>query len=503
MASLDATSSAVYVVAGELVLAEPAARRLADGLAEKTGCRLQVHRHPPRLAPLLEDLRTFSLFEPAKVVLAVDTAVLADSKAAADLVDQAAEVVPLGGDELGARERQAASRLLQALRLFGADPDAGEPAAVLEGMPEWSLQGGAAFRRGRGGRGRGKRQVEELREGLAALLAAAREAEVVGYAEGEVADLGELASGGLPDGHNLVLAERSADPDHPIVRRLEEQGRVVRVGSLEEGKGGDWHGLDLLARELSRQTGVGIDGDALEELARRTLRSEDDRKSKAADPDSASRFAGEYRKLANLAQGKAAAGDGGDGRAGKVRITRALVESAVTDRGEEDVWALLDAVGEGRAGEALARLDRMLTGASDPLAIRLQFFALLAGFCRTLTAVAGLMQLHGVRPGETNYGRFKGNLADRLKGPLPGGGKSPVASMHPFRLHRAYLAAGRLPPEVVDRLPAWVLDTELELKGESGDPDTALSHLVARLAGAERTPLRGGPGRGQARGRRR
>jgi hypothetical protein len=58
--------------------------------------------------------------------------------------------------------------------------------------------------------------------------------------------------------------------------------------------------------------------------------------------------------------------------------------------------------------------------------------------------------------------------------------------MHPFRLHRAYLAAGRLPRGVAEKLPAWVLETELEIKGESSDPDVALSHLVARLAGAVR-----------------
>ena len=495
--SLDGPRAAVYLVAGELVLAEPAAERLARGLAEVAGCRLQIHRHPPRLSPLFEDLRTFSLFEPAKVMLAVDTALLADHRAAADLVDQAAEVLPLAsespsGDDLGNRERQAASRLVQALRLFGLDPAAGEAGPVIRSLPKWALQGGAAFRRGRSGRGRGKRQVEDLAEGLAALLAAARDAGVQGYAEGEVAELGTLADGGLPDGHCLVLAERSADPGHPVVKALEAAGRVVRLASLEEQKrGGGWAGLDDLAQEMERQTGVAIERGALGELARRTLKGDDDRKSSSADADSAGRFSGEYRKLANLAQGRAAAG-------GEARITRELVAGSVTDRGEEDVFKLLDAVGEGRAGEALSRLDRMLSGSSDPIAERLKFFALLAGFCRTLTAVRGMMQVHGVRPGEGNYGRFKSTLEPRLKAALPGGGNNPLGNMHPYRLHRAYLAAGRLPDDVVLHLPAWVLETEFELKGESGDPDTALTHLVARLAGAKRAAparSRGGHGR--------
>ena len=462
------------------MLAEAAAQRLARGLAERSGCRVQVHRHPPRLSPLFEDLRTFSLFEPAKVVLAVDTALLADKAAAADLVDQAAEAVPLsggtgGGGELGGAERQAASRLLQALRLFGADPDGGEPDRVLDALPAWALEGGAAFRRGRTGRGRGKRQVEELREGLAALLAAARESGVAGYAEGEVAELGAVAAGGLPDGHSLVLAERFADRDHPVVRLLDDADRVVRVASLEEQRSGGWEGLGELAAELARQTGVEAEPGALAELARRTLRGDDDRKSKGADPESTGRFAGEYRKLAHLAQ---ASGAG--------RIDRSMVEGSVTDRGEEDVWALLDAVGEGRPGEALARLDRMLSGADDPMAVRLTFFALLAGFCRQLAAVRGMMAMADVAAGESFYPKFKERIAPRLQAPLPDGRKNPLAGLHPSRLHRAYLAASRLPEAFLAKLPSEVLETELQLKGEASEADVALARFVARLSTAGR-----------------
>ena len=402
---------------------------------------------------------------------------MADRNAAADLVDEAAAVLPLGVDdsnagELGGGEREAAARLVRALRLFSVDPAAGEPDAALAALPAWALEGGAAFRRGRSGRGRGKNQVAELREGLAALLAAARGAGIAGYAEGEVSELSAFAGGGAPDGHTLVLAERSADDDHPLVAGLAARGAVLRVGVLAEGRGGAWEGLELLAEELAGQTGVGIEPAALEELARRTLRGDADRKSKGADRDSASRFAGEYRKLANLAAAR-----------GESRIGRAMVAGAVADRGDEDVWKLLDAVGEGRADEALARLARLLAGADDPVAARLQFFALLAGFCRNLTAVRGLVELHGLRPDEGNYGRFKNALAPKLGAELTGGRRSPVAGMHPFRLHRAYLAAGRLPRGVAEKLPAWVLETELEIKGDSRDPDVALSHLVARLAG--------------------
>ena len=472
------------LVAGELVLAEPAAMRLAQAAAERAGAgrsgsagaggagsAIQVHRHPPRLGPLLQDLRTYSLFSSAKVVVVVDSAVLADRSAAADLVDQAAEALPLGAGEAGEGERRAASRLLQALRLFGIDPDHGEPPAVVAGLPDWALAGGAAYRKAKSGRGRGKNQVEALKEGLVELLAAARDLGLSGFAPGELADLAQIVAGGAPEGHLLILAERSADPGHPLVEALAARGAVARLGELSEERGGGWSGLAELAEELERQTSVGIEPAALEELARRTLKGGDDRGSQRADPDSASRFAGEYRKLATLAGGG--------------RITRAQVAESVEDRGEEDVWKLLDAVGEGRGGEALARLARLLGGAGDPIAERLGFFSLLAGFCRTLTATAGMIRLAGVRPGETNYHRFKERVAPALQAKeLPGGGKNPLAGLHPYRLHRAYLAAGRLDPDLVDRLPALVLDAELQVKGESGEPDAAIAHLVARLAGA-------------------
>jgi hypothetical protein len=456
----------LYLVAGDLVLAEPAAERLAAALAAAAGCEVERHRRPARLTPLLEDLRTYSLFTPAKVVVAVGSAVLADRADAADLFDEALEAgAPPAGDELGPRARPAASRLLQALRLFGIDPYAGEPPAALAQVPAWALGGGQAARRRRG-KGRGKAEVEEAREELANLLAAARAAEMQGWAETDLAELGSIAQLGLPPGHALVLAESAAATDHPLVAALAARGAYVDAGRLSAERGGGWKGLDLIAGELERQTGAAIAPDALAELARRTLRQEE------RHADSTSRFAAEYRKLADLAAGGS--------------IERALVEEAIVDRGEEDVWQLLDAVAAGRGGEALDRLARLMRGADDPFAARLAFFGLLAAFCRQLTAVGGLLQAGEVPKGESSYQRFKARIAPLLQAELAGGAKNPVAHLHPFRLHRVYLAASRLPPGDLGLLPWRVLETETRLKGESGDADTALAELLSAVAGAAR-----------------
>ncbi|MFL6200998.1 MAG: DNA polymerase III subunit delta [Thermoanaerobaculia bacterium] len=459
----------VCLVHGDLVLAEPAAVRVAETLAAAHALpkeHVELHRHPSSLAPILQDLRTYSLFGGAKVLLALDTAVFADRNAAAGLIDDAAEVLPLNSPALGPRERQAASRLLQALHLFGTE--------ALSGLPAWAFEGD---RRGRGGRARGKKQVEELRANLAPLLEAAVREGIQGIGEGDLAELTDAVRGGLPDGHALVLAERSVAADHPLVRLLDERGAVLSVGSVESERGG-WQGLEPIAEELQRQTGVAIASDALSELARRTLRQEGEgrnRVGKGIDADSTARLAGEYRKLANLAQG-----------AGEKRIGRNLVEQNVEDRGEEDVWQLLDAVATGRPGEALDRLRRLLASSDDPLAARLSFFSLFASFCRQLTAIRGMMRAARVPAGESNFGRFRDRLAPSLQGELPGGGKNPLAGIHPFRLHRAYLAASRLPEPMLARLPSDVLETELQIKGESGEADAALADLVARVAAAGR-----------------
>lgn len=480
LSRLDPKSVQVCLVHGDLVLAEPAALRIAEalaGAARLPPSAVEVHRRPASLSPLLQDLRTYSLFASGKVVLAVDSAVLADRSAAGELIDDAAEVIPVfaGADRpLSPRERQGASRLLQALHLFDLDPYAGPPDRVLAGLPAWVLEGGKARRSG--GRGRGKKQVEELRTGLAGLLEAARREEIRGTGESDLSELADVVRGGLPQGHTLVLAEGAVAADHPVVRLLEERGAVLALGRVESDRG-SWQGLEPLARELERQTGVAITADALAELARRTLRQEGDGRGRGTggvDADSTARLAGEYRKLANLAEWS-----GG-------RIDRKLVEQAVEDRGEEDVWQLLDAIAAGRGGEALDRLHRLIAAAEEPLAARLSFFSLLASFCRQLVAVRGMMRVARVPANEANYARFKNSHAPALQSEIPTGGKNPLAGLHPFRLHRAYLAACRMPEPLLARLPAELLDTELQLKGESGEADVALARLVARLSQAGR-----------------
>lgn len=453
----------LYLVTGELVLAEPAGVELATALAGDSSYELR--RRPADLAPIVEDLRTYSLFGTGKVVLVVDSAVLADRETASALVGEAISALPVSsGEELSGSERGGALRLLQALHVFGVDPAAHEARPLLGELPDWALAGP-------GGRKPSKKQAESRRDSLAPLLEKARAEGLRGIGEEGIAQLSELHRRGLPAGHALVLVERSVASDHPLVERVDETGCLVSVERIRSTRRG-WEGVEAVSAQLETETGVGITREALDELARRTLREEEGRGRGGgeAEAESTARLAAEYRKLAEVSRGET--------------IVLETVERSVADRGEEDVWALLDAVGEGRGGEALSRLERLLAASEDPVRESLSFFALLASYCRHLVAVDGLLANREIPRGEGSYGRFKDRLAPRLTEGLEEGLDNPLSGVHPFRLHRSYLAASRLPSGFAETLPPRLLDTELALKGGSAEPFAALSRLVVSLSTA-------------------
>ncbi len=463
----DGARRPVYLISGDLVIAEPRAEKLARALAEGAGCEVETRRRPTDLGDVLQNLRTYSLFGDAKVSLVVDSALFADRGSAAGLIDQAAEALPVDA-ELSTGGREGASRLLQALRVFGID-SGGEAGEVIGSLPKWALEGGKRRRKKRSGRKRTAKQIESLREGLIKLLEAARGAGLEGYAEGDLAELGDIVGKGLPEGHALVLVEHAVAKDHPVVKSLVEQGAFLDFGKVSAGRRGDWQGLGSLTDQLAAETSVSIARDATAELARRTLKKTGGWGQQTVDAESTSRFAGEYRKLASQVPGG--------------RITRAMVAESVEDRGDEDVWQSLDDVGNGRGTEALRRYQRLLASSDDVMAERLKFFGLLAAFCRHLAAVAGVARLHKVPPGVRNYNQFKNSWAPALQGALEHG-KNPLAGLNPFRLHKAYLAASRMDRGLLARLPWLVLETEMQIKGESSEADVALTELLARLATA-------------------
>ena len=227
---------------GDLVLAEPAGSRLAQSLADRHETSVTLRRRPADLAPLLDDLGTYSLFGGGKVTLVVDSAVFADREGASFLVAEALEVADPDAGGLGGAQRAAASRLLQALHLFGLDPSAAEPSRVLAGLPDWALAG---RKKGRVG----KRQAAERREKLARLLEAALAEGLRGPGEEVLTRLGDAIHRGLPAGHALVLVERSVASEHPLPKALRDQGCLLETGQVQAERRGGWQGIDALWRQ--------------------------------------------------------------------------------------------------------------------------------------------------------------------------------------------------------------------------------------------------------------
>lgn len=477
----------LYLVIGEQVLANGAGTRIAEALAAGGGCEVATYTRPVELDSILADLLTFSLFEPAKVTLVCDSAVFADRSAAADLIDEAEAALPLAaGATLSTAQKEAAGRLLQALRLFGVAADAGTSDEAVSSLPDWALQGGRRVRR-RNRRGRTKKQAAELASDLSALLEAARAEELHGWSDSDLAELGRAADGGLPEGHALVFAERTADGAHPLVRRLRENKVAFEVGSLEFDRRGGVGGLDAVVAELTRETGIGIDRGAARELARRTLRKTGNWGDSAVEADSAARFAAEYRKIAAGMRGTSG------------RIDRTAVEEAVVDRGEEDVWKVMSAIEGQRPGAALALLRRYLDSADDRTRARFSFLSLLAGRCQQLAVVHGIALTHDL-PEARDFNGFKARVLPKLMAELPDKPRKP----RPYALFQIFKAAmARRDPEAaaeLAELPWKILETEVRLRGGSGDGDTALEALVAAVAGAGAVKTAAGAGRGRRAG---
>lgn len=479
----------LYLVIGEQVVAMKAAARLADALAAGSGCEVSVYRRPAELRPILADLLTFSMFDPGKVTLVSDSAIFADRTAGADLIDDAATALPISaGAALSSAGKEAAGRLLQALRLFGIPADAGAPDEVVSSLPASALDGGARHRR-RSRRRRTKKQKSELVGELAGLLEAARTEGLVGWSDSDLAELDRIAGGALPEGHALVFAERQADGAHPLVQRLAGRKATFKVGALQFDRRGGVGGLDSVIAELQDETGVGIDRGAAQELVRRTLRKSTEYGESEVDADSAARLAAEYRKIADSVRDAVG------------RINRSAVEEMVADRGDQDVFQLLDAIAQRRPAQALALFRRRLDSSPDRTAARLSFHALLAGFCHQLAVAHGIAVSLDL-PAERSFNRFKTRILPKLTSALPGAAANPLARMHPFRVFRIYQAASARRDSRASRgiagLPWLVLQTEVRLKGGSADGDTALEALIMAVAGAGQRRWADGPGRHRA-----
>jgi DNA polymerase-3 subunit delta len=142
------------------------------------------------------------------------------------------------------------------------------------------------------------------------------------------------------------------------------------------------------------------------------------------------------------------------GESGKIR--RSDVARMVEAGRIETVWKVLDEVTTGRAAEALAHLDTLITSGEHPI--------------KLLAALSGSLQkLH--HAGRLRAARLSLEEACR------------IAGIRDFALEKTRRQHAHLGPARVDQLPAMLVKADLDLKGNSPlDPRVVLEDLLIRLA---------------------
>lgn len=156
-------------------------------------------------------------------------------------------------------------------------------------------------------------------------------------------------------------------------------------------------------------------------------------------------------------------------------ITAERVQQLVGGWRAKTAWDMLDAAIEGRTGQALVELDRLLLSGEAPIAIMGQIGATLRRFAAA-TRVIELAEASGGRA----------NLRQALE----------LAGFKSFVIQKSEAQLRKLGRQRAGQIYTWLLEADLALKGVSSAPArarTVLEQLVVRLGVPE--PARQVPGR--------
>jgi len=144
------------------------------------------------------------------------------------------------------------------------------------------------------------------------------------------------------------------------------------------------------------------------------------------------------------------------------KVSAALVGQAVGSWRAKTVWVMLDAVLDGSVSQAMTQLDRLLLAGEAPLAI-------LGAVSASLRRLAAATRL--VLDGEAAGRRVA--VRDALQ----------QAGVNAYYLQKTERQLRRLGRHRGDQLYRWLLEADLDLKGDSTlPPRTVLERLFIRLA---------------------
>jgi DNA polymerase III subunit delta len=144
------------------------------------------------------------------------------------------------------------------------------------------------------------------------------------------------------------------------------------------------------------------------------------------------------------------------------KITPELIDSSVGGWRTKTVWQMLDAAMDGRVAEAMLQLDRLLSSGEQPIGILGQISASLRRFAAATRLVL-----------QAETAKRRANLREVLE----------QAGVKPFVLQRAEQQLRLLGRQRGAQLYRWLLQADLDLKGESTmPPRLVLERLIVRLA---------------------
>lgn len=252
-----------------------------------------------------------------------------------------------------------------------------------------------------------------------------------------------------------------------LLQEIAKKGLVLEksIGEQPEPE------LRRMAKERAREREVVFEPGAIERLLVLT----------GGDP---MRFASELEKLLGWA-----------GQGGRVRAPD--VETNVEDEASEDLYALYDAIGRRDAGEALARVERLLSGRDVRAGDRpleqaeediwpIIFFSMIAGEVRRMLMIQARLEETGPSDFDASmsYSAFQSRVLPRLIAPVAPFGRSPFDSgrgaAHPFAMYRAAQRAARFTAAELARAFSRASDVDASLK-TSAPPLETLSAYVGQL----------------------
>lgn len=261
----------------------------------------------------------------------------------------------------------------------------------------------------------------------------------------------------LPPTTDLVLYDAGLDPKERdksgrspgeklggLFRWARRQGDAVLLREFPAKRGGElteW--LDARARSL----GVRLDATGRQALL-------------GSVGGDLRVMAGELEKLALYA------GPGGT-------ISEAHVRALVSHTREANVFAIVDAIGEGGWQRAIAEMRRLMDEGSHPLYI----LTMIQRQFRLIAQARALYEEVG------NWGNVERELVRRLK-------------VHEYVAGKVTAQARRYSPQAVQNIYAMLVETDAEIKTGRKEMALALEHLVLKMAAeaGRREPASGGVG---------